>query len=180
VAWSPRRACDALCPVRLPTHCVSIDRVSIRRGPWLNVRSLPRIVCGVRKEEFHTLTVAVWSSMAISQIRERSFSRSFDPSQCSRTRLFRSSVVGSFPDHANFLVPDFKMATESITTRRPRPCGVRSGERCRIRAHHLRVSVAGLFFFSARMSGSSLTTAEPVDIMMNSRGSSCWNTVYTS
>ena len=32
VAWSPCRAFDALCPVRLPTHCVSIDRVSIRGG----------------------------------------------------------------------------------------------------------------------------------------------------
>lgn len=32
VAWSPCRAFDALCPVRLPTHRVSIDRVSIRRG----------------------------------------------------------------------------------------------------------------------------------------------------
>jgi hypothetical protein len=39
VAWSLCRAFDALCPVRLPTHCVSIDRVSIRGGGLISVWS---------------------------------------------------------------------------------------------------------------------------------------------
>src|SRR5438034_8656378 len=99
----------SVCPVRLPTHCVSIDRVSIRGGPWLK-RAISAQDCVWReKGRISHLDSCCLCINGDCADPGTPLSHSFDISQCSGQGCFEARASAHFKITSTFSSPTFKI-----------------------------------------------------------------------